>query len=57
MIRTIYASGWQGAVGILSHRDDADAAETLQKNLDGYAHVVARAKLPEGAPPPAPKAK
>jgi len=41
MIRTIRNSGWRGRVGILSHRTEFDAAETLGKNLAGYEKLMA----------------
>jgi sugar phosphate isomerase/epimerase len=41
LLRVIKASGWQGDVGVLSHLTDADAAETLARNLAGYNRLLA----------------
>ncbi len=41
LLRIVYASGWQGDVGILSHVAEADAAETLARNLAGYDRLLA----------------
>ena len=35
MLRVVEQSGWRGPVGILCHRDDADAELVLADNLDG----------------------
>jgi len=39
MLQTIKASGWQGPVGILDHRPETDAEETLKGNLMGLAKL------------------
>jgi sugar phosphate isomerase/epimerase len=35
MLKTIEKSGWRGPIGILNHRPEADAEESLRKNIDG----------------------
>lgn len=35
MLKTLKDSGWQGPVGILCHRTDADAEVVLKENLEG----------------------
>ena len=40
MIRTVIASGYQGPVGILDHRNHLDARESLQQNLAGLAGLL-----------------
>ena len=53
MMRVIYRSGWRGPIGILSHRNDLDAAETLAHNLAGFEKLVAVLRSePETAPKP-----
>lgn len=42
MIRTIRSSGWRGRVGVLSHRTEFDAADTLRTNLAGYEKLMAK---------------
>lgn len=39
MIRAILNSGYQGPIGILDHRGDLDARESLQENRDGLRWV------------------
>lgn len=39
MIRTIVESGYRGRIGILDHRPEIDARESLQDNLDGLAKL------------------
>ncbi|MCA9104766.1 MAG: ThuA domain-containing protein [Planctomycetales bacterium] len=41
MIDAIQASGYSGPIGILDHRDDLDAEESLRANLDGLRGVIA----------------
>ncbi len=53
MMKVIYDSGWRGAIGVLSHRVEFDAAETLRKNLEGYDRLLARLKNPPPAKAPA----
>jgi sugar phosphate isomerase/epimerase len=45
MLRVIRDSGWRGPIGILNHRDDTDAEETLRGNLEGLEKL--REKLRE----------
>ncbi|WP_207396610.1 hypothetical protein [Bremerella alba] len=40
MIETIVESGYNGPIGILDHRNELDAKESLQENLTGLATVV-----------------
>ncbi len=42
LLKVIRDSGWRGPLGVLSHRTDADAAETLRENLAGYDRLLAR---------------
>jgi sugar phosphate isomerase/epimerase len=35
MLKTLKDSGWQGPVGIICHRTDADAEVVLKENLEG----------------------
>lgn len=39
MIQTILETGYQGPIGILDHRNELDAKESLQENLTGLANV------------------
>lgn len=39
MIQTVLDSGYQGPIGILDHRNELDAKESLQENLSGLASV------------------
>ncbi|WP_296461395.1 hypothetical protein [Rubinisphaera sp.] len=39
MIRTIIESGYDGPIGILDHRPELDARESLRENLDGLERV------------------
>lgn len=55
MMRIIYRSGWRGALGILSHQAEFDAAETLGRNLAGYDKLLAT--LQQEPPKPAAAAK
>lgn len=40
MIRTIRDCGYQGPIGILDHRGELDAEESLRQNLDGLKKVL-----------------
>ena len=40
LIRIIAGSGWEGPIGILDHRNEVDAAQSLRQNLDGLAKIV-----------------
>lgn len=42
LLKVIHDSGWRGPLGVLSHRTDADAAETLRENLAGYDRLLTR---------------
>ena len=44
MIRQLITSGYEGAIGILDHREQVDAAESLRQNLDGLRELTARLK-------------
>ena len=39
MIRSVLDSGYQGPIGILDHRPEIDAAESLRSNLNGLAKI------------------
>jgi hypothetical protein len=57
MLRAVQQSGWQGPVGILCHRDDADAGLVLADNLDGLEWLGKElAKPGSGGPKPARRA-
>jgi len=40
LIETIAKSGYRGPIGILDHRPETDAEETLRENLDGLADLL-----------------
>ena len=40
MIKAVIASGYQGPIGILDHRSELDAEESLSENLAGLAKLV-----------------
>ena len=40
MIKAVVASGYQGPIGILDHRPELDAEESLNENLTGLAKIV-----------------
>lgn len=40
MIELVRASGYQGPIGILDHRDELDAEDSLRENLEGLASLV-----------------
>lgn len=56
MIRTLVRSGYDGPVGILDHRNNLDARESLQENLAGLRWVRTELIAPgtAGPKPPAP---
>ena len=57
MLRVVEQSGWRGPVGILCHRDDADAGLVLKDNLDGLEWLKRElAKPGSGGPKPAQRA-
>ncbi len=39
ILQTIEQSGYQGLIGILDHREELDAAESLRQNLDGLQRI------------------
>ena len=41
MIALIRESGYEGPIGILDHRDELDAEQSLRENLEGLAKLVA----------------
>ncbi|WP_417730774.1 DUF6797 domain-containing protein [Rosistilla oblonga] len=54
MIRKVVESGYDGPIGILDHRNELDAHESLQENLDGLAWVRRELNEPgSGGPKPA----
>ncbi len=53
MIREIIKSGYDGPIGIIDHREQLDARESLQENLDGLAWVLKEIEKPgSGGPKP-----
>lgn len=42
MLRIIQQSGYRGPVGILDHRDELDAEESLRQNVDGLKKLLAQ---------------
>jgi hypothetical protein len=40
LLKTIAESGYRGPIGILDHRGDMDAEESLKQNLDGLTKLV-----------------
>jgi hypothetical protein len=40
MLRTIVACGYKGPIGILDHRPETDAEESLRQNLEGLRRLV-----------------
>lgn len=50
MLKTIRASGYSGPIGILDHRDDMDAEESLRLNLEGLKKVDAKLKAEADQP-------
>ncbi|MDA8697222.1 sugar phosphate isomerase/epimerase [Rubripirellula sp.] len=40
MMRALLASGYRGPVGILDHRNELDARDSLQQNLDGLNDLI-----------------
>lgn len=59
MIRSIQESGYEGPIGILDHRNELDAKDSLQENLEGVEWVQRELLKPgSGGPKPkTPKAK
>ena len=53
LLKVIRDSGWRGPLGVLSHRTDADAADTLRENLAGYDRLLARLAADATKPAPA----
>lgn len=54
MIRTVVESGYGGPIGILDHREQLDARESLLENRDGLAWVRKEIEKPgSGGPKPA----
>jgi sugar phosphate isomerase/epimerase len=44
MIQSVLDSGYAGPIGILDHRNEVDAEESLRANLDGLEQVLAELK-------------
>ncbi len=44
MIEFVVSQGYDGPIGILDHRDDTDAKQSLQENLEGLDRIVAQWK-------------
>ena len=47
MLRTIRSSGYQGPIGVLDHRPEIDAEQSLRENLIGLRRL--RQQLPVGS--------
>jgi hypothetical protein len=56
MIRVVTESGYRGPIGIIDHREELDARESLQENLDGLRWVRKELQQP-GSGGPAPQKK
>jgi hypothetical protein len=48
MLQAVLDSGYRGRIGILDHRENLDAEESLRENLEGLAKLLAdlRTQLP-----------
>ena len=58
MLEVVQRSGYKGPIGILDHRSELDAKESLQENLDGLAWLRAELKAPgSGGAKPTPPVK
>ncbi len=44
MIETVINSGYDGPIGLLDHRNELDAKESLQQNIDGLKNVLMNRK-------------
>ena len=42
MLRIVQRSGWSGPIGILDHRNELDAEESLIENLEGLEKLAAQ---------------
>ena len=52
MIEIVRASGYQGPIGILDHRDDLDSEVALKANLEGLEKLKVWGQTPgRGLPP------
>ncbi len=47
MIALIRESGYEGPIGILDHRDELDAEQSLRENLEGLAKLIAASPADE----------
>jgi hypothetical protein len=57
MLRVVAQSGWRGPIGILCHREDADAELVLADNLEGLDWLKQELTKPgSGGPRPKPRA-
>lgn len=54
MIRQIIDQGYDGPIGILDHRNELDAEQSLKQNLDGLAQLVRELDAPTPAAGPRP---
>src|SRR5690606_6346874 len=55
MMRVVVESGYEGAIGILDHREQLDAKESLQENLEG-AQWLSKELVEPGSGGPKPMA-
>ena len=39
-MQSLIDAGYSGPIGVLDHRSDLDARESLQQNLDGLDQVI-----------------
>ena len=46
MVRTVQKSGYRGPIGILDHRSDVDAEQSLRENLEGLEQIVGARACP-----------
>jgi dienelactone hydrolase len=46
MMQLVVDHGYSGPIGILDHRSEVDARESLQQNLDGLTRVVSQLRVP-----------
>jgi hypothetical protein len=51
MIRVVVDSGYDGPIGILDHREQLDARESLQENRDGLRGIRKELQMPDGEHP------
>lgn len=50
MIKAVIDSGYSGPIGIIDHREEIDAEQSLRENLDGLKKIVPMGPLLDGPP-------